>query len=277
MSSQTENKDNLKKVDKEFGLTTFSLKNNVSVIFLTFIIVIMGVLTYQSLPKDSYPEIKQPTIYVGVLYSGNSPADMENLVTRPIEKELNSISSVDHIKSVAVQDYTTIIIEFTPETVVEDALTKVKDAVDKAKPEMPSDIEEPNVFELDFSEFPILNINLSGNYSMEELKDHAEYLEDKLEALNEVSKVEIRGLAEKEVKIKTNPYEMEARMVSYSDIANAVQAENLTMSGGNILDKDVRRAIRVVGEYDDPKQLEDIIVKQEIGRASCREIETKCI
>jgi len=265
MSSQTENKNNQKKVDKEFGLTTFSLKNNVSVIFLTFIIVIMGVLTYQSLPKDSYPEIKQPTIYVGVLYPGNSPVDMENLVTRPIEKELNSISQVDHIKSVAVQDYTTIIVEFTPETVVEDALTKVKDAVDKAKPEMPSDIEEPNVFELDFSEFPILNINLSGNYSMEELKDHAEYLEDKLEALNEVSKVEIRGLAEKEVKIKTNPYEMEARMVSYSDIANAVQAENLTMSGGNILDKDVRRAIRVVGEYDDPKQLADIIVKLEQG------------
>ena len=265
MSLKNDSIDNTKKVDKQFGLTTLSLKNNVVVFFLTFIIVVMGIITYQNLPKDSYPEIKQPTIYVGVLYPGNSPVDMENLVTRQIEKEINSISEVDHIKSTAVQDYTTIIVEFRPETPVESALTKVKDAVDKARPELPADIEEPNVFELDFSEFPIMNINLSGNFSLEELKDHAEYLEDKFEALNEVSKVEIRGLAEKEVKIKTNPYEMEARLVSYSDIENAVKAENLTMSGGNILDNDVRRAIRVVGEYDDPKQLEDIIIKQEKG------------
>src|SRR5690606_29489733 len=122
-------------VDKEFGLSTLSLKNGVSVIFLTFIIAVMGVLTYQSLPKDSYPEIKQPVIYVGVPYPGNSPVDMENLVTRPIEKELNSISEADKITSTAVQDYSTIIIEFSPETAVEDALTKVKDAVDRAKPE----------------------------------------------------------------------------------------------------------------------------------------------
>lgn len=265
MSLKNDNSDNTRKVDKQFGLTTLSLKNNVVIYFLTFIIVVMGIITYQNLPKDSYPEIKQPTIYVGVLYPGNSPVDMENLVTRPIEKEINAISEVDHIKSSAVQDYTTIIVEFNPETAVEDALTKVKDAVDKAKPELPTDAEEPNVFELDFSEFPIMNINLSGNFSLEELKDHAEYLEDRFEALNEVSKVDIRGLAEKEVKIKVNPYEMEARLVSYSDIENAVKAENLTMSGGNILDNDVRRAIRVVGEYDDPKQLEDIIIKQENG------------
>jgi multidrug efflux pump len=253
------------KVDKQFALTTLSLKNSVSVLFLTFIIAVMGVLTYQALPKDSYPEIKQPTIYVGVLYPGNSPVDMENLITRPIEKEINAISEVDHIKSSAVQDYTTIIVEFNPETSVEDALTKVKDAVDKAKPELPSDVEEPNVFELDFSEFPVMNINLSGNFTMEELKVYAEYLEDRFESLNEISKVEIRGLAEKEVKIKVNPYEMEARMVQYSDIENAVRGENLTMSGGNILDNEVRRAIRVVGEYKDPRQLEDVIIKQEKG------------
>lgn len=265
MSLNNDNSENTKKVDKQFGLTTLSLKNNVVVYFLTFIIVVVGIVTYQNLPKDSYPEIKQPTIYVGVLYPGNSPVDMENLVTRQIEKEINAISEVDHIKSSAVQDYTTIIVEFNPETPVESALTKVKDAVDKARPELPSDIEEPNVFELDFSEFPIMNINLSGNFSLEELKEHAEYLEDRFEALNEVSKVEIRGLPEREVKIKANPYEMEARMVSYADIENAVKAENLTMSGGNILDNDVRRAIRVVGEYEDPKQLEDIIVKQEKG------------
>ena len=142
MSLKNDNSDNTRKVDKQFGLTTLSLKNNVVIYFLTFIIVVMGIITYQNLPKDSYPEIKQPTIYVGVLYPGNSPVDMENLVTRPIEKEINAISEVDHIKSSAVQDYTTIIVEFNPETAVEDALTKVKDAVDKAKPELPADAED---------------------------------------------------------------------------------------------------------------------------------------
>src|SRR3989337_1665251 len=122
--------NNQHKVDKEFGLTSFSLKNGVSVIFLTFIIVVMGIVTYQALPKDSYPEIKQPVIYVGVSYPGNSPVDMENLVIRQIEKEINSISEVDDIKSTAVQDYATTIVEFDPKTSVDDALLKVKDAVD---------------------------------------------------------------------------------------------------------------------------------------------------
>src|SRR5690606_25420992 len=163
---------------------------------------------------------------------------------------------VDHINSTAVQDYTTIIVEFDPKTTVEDALSKVKDAVDRAKPELPDDLpSDPSVFELDFTEFPILNINLSGDFTSEELKTYAEYVEDEIENLSEISKVEIRGLGEKEVKIKVNPHEIEARMVSDQDIEDAVKAENITMSGGNILDHDVRRAIRVVGEFSDPKQL----------------------
>src|SRR5690606_15751559 len=131
------------------------------------------------LPKDSYPEIKQPVVYIGTPYPGNSPIDMENLVTREIEKEINTISEVDNIKSTSVQDYSTIIVEFNTDTPVEEALTKVKDAVDRAKPELPDDLpSDPNVFELNFSEFPIMNINLSGNYPLEQLKRYAEYLED---------------------------------------------------------------------------------------------------
>src|SRR5690606_14168609 len=132
-------------VDKEFGLSSLSLKNRTTVGFLAVLITIMGIFTYRSLPKDSYPEIEQPVVYIGTSYPGNSPLDMENLVTRPIEKELNTISEVDNIKSTSVQDYSTIIIEFDPKTEVEDALTKVKDAVDRAKPELPTDLPaDPN-------------------------------------------------------------------------------------------------------------------------------------
>ncbi len=254
------------KIDKEFGLSSLALNNRTSVMFLAFLITVMGIMTYISLPKDSYPEIEQPVVYIGTSYPGNSPIDMENLVTRPIEKELNTIAEVDNIKSTSVQDYSTIIIEFDPKTSVQDALTKVKDAVDKAKPELPTDLPaDPNVFELNFSEFPIFNINLSGNYKLEELKRFAEYLEDEIEKLSEISKVEIRGIDEREVKVKVDPYELEARELNFGNLEDAIKAENVTLSGGNILDDGIRRNIRVVGEFNDPRQLEDIVVKHEKG------------
>jgi len=265
--SQTNNTpDKGLKVDKEFWLTSFSLKNSTMVMFLAAMFVVMGIITYVALPKDSYPEIKQPIVYIGTPYPGNSPIDMENLVTRPIEKEINSISEVDNIQSTSVQDYSTIIVEFDPKVSIEEALTKVKDAVDKAKPELPDDLpQDPNAFEINFSEFPIMNINLSGNYSLEELKKFGEYLEDEIEKISEISKVEIRGIDDKEVKIKVDPYELEARNLNFADIENAITAENVTMSGGNILDAGVRRTIRVVGEFVDPSGLEDIVIKNEKG------------
>lgn len=254
------------KVDKEFRVTTLSINNRTTVGFLAFLIAVMGISTYISLPKDSYPEIKQPIVYVGTPYPGNSPIDMENLVTREIEKEINTISEVDNIKSTSVQDYSTIIVEFNTDTDVEDALTKVKDAVDRAKPELPDDLpSDPNVFELNFSEFPILNINLSGDYTLEQLKNYGEYLEDEIEGITEISKVEIRGVDEREVKVKVDPYLLEARKINFADIENAIAAENVTLSGGNILDDGIRRTLRVVGEFSNPKQLEEVIVKNEKG------------
>jgi multidrug efflux pump subunit AcrB len=256
-----------KKIIKEFGLTTLSINNRITVFVLTFLIVILGITAYLNLPKENFPEVSQPTIYIGTPYPGNSPVDMENLVTRPIEKELNTISGVDKIKSTSVQDYSTIIVEFVTGTEVSDALQKVKDAVDKVKPDLPTDLPaDPNVFELNFSEFPILNINLSGgDYSLEQLKKFAEYLEDEIERFTEISKVEIRGVDEKEVKINVDPFKMDARMVSFQDIETAISNENVTISGGNIKTGEIRRSIRVVGEFFSPAEMEEIVIKREEG------------
>lgn len=265
--SEKENKEVVEEnIDKQFWLTTFSLKNRNTVYFLTVLIVIMGIISYRSLPKDSYPEIEQPIVYIGTPYPGNSPVDIENLVTREIEKEVNTISEVDEIKSTSVQDYSTIIVEFQPEMAIDDALQKVKDAVDRAKPGLPSDLpQDPDVFELNLSEFPIMNINLSGDYSITELEAYAEIIEDEVEKVPEISKVEIRGVEDREVKILVNPYEMEARNVSFNDIENAVSAENVTLSGGNILEDGIRRSIRVMGEFTDPLQMKDVVIKHENG------------
>lgn len=253
-----------KKVEKEFGLTTLSIKNKTTVFVLTVLVILMGVSAYVNLPKESFPEISQPIVYIGTAHPGNSPVDMENLITRPIEKELNTIADVDNIKSTSVQDYSTIIVEFTPDTEIEDALTKVKDAVDKA--ELPTDLEnDPDVFEMNFSEMPVMNINLSGDYSIEELNERAEYLEDEIEKLREVSRVEIRGVDEKEVRINVDPYQMEARQVNFGDIEQAIRDENVTLSGGNVREGSIRRSLRIVGEFESPDELLDVVIKQENG------------
>ncbi|MEQ9231565.1 MAG: efflux RND transporter permease subunit, partial [Cyclobacteriaceae bacterium] len=258
------NEKHRKSVVKTFGLTNLALNNKNTVYFLTVMIAIMGISTYLTLPKDSYPEIEQPTVYIGTPYPGNTPLDMENLVTRPIEKELNTISEIDKIKSTSVQGYSTIIAEFSTDTDIDDALQKVKDAIDRAKPELPTDLPtDPNAFEMNFSEFPIMNVNLSGDYSKEELEAYAEDLEEEIEKISEVSKVEITGVEEKEVQIRVNPFQMEAREVSFGDIESAISQENMTMSGGDVLTDGTRRSVRVVGEFTEVDQLVDVVVKNE--------------
>ena len=255
-----------KNIEKKFALTNFSLRNRTTVLLLSFMITIMGMVLYQELPKDSYPEIKINQIYIGTPYPGNSPLDIENLVTRPIEKELNTISEVEEITSATVQDYSTIVVEFPPDMDSQEALLKVKDAVDKAKSELPSDLDtDPNVFEFDFASLPILNANLYGDFDVSTLNKFAEQLEEKLERVPEIAKIDIRGIDEKEVQILLDPYKMDAVRVTFSDIENAVRAENLNMSGGNILDGGLRRSMRILGEFKDPQLLREIVVKHEKG------------
>ncbi|MGK7394854.1 MAG: efflux RND transporter permease subunit, partial [Candidatus Cyclobacteriaceae bacterium M3_2C_046] len=256
-----------KKSVREFGLSSLSVNNGTSVIILTLIIAIMGITAYIRIPKESFPDIVIPTIVVNTIYPGNSPVDMENLITRPIEKEIKSISGIKDITSTSVQDYSVIIVEFNPEEDIAKALQDVKDAVDKAKSELPSDLDQdPNVTDVDLTELPIMFVNISGDYSISELKNFAEYLEDEIEQLSSISKADIRGALDREILIEADIHRMEAMQVSFSDISNAISAENVTMSGGNILDNDFRRSLRIDGEFTNPDQIEDVIVSDENGK-----------
>jgi len=260
--SQIEEKK--KGVIREFGLSSLSVDNQTSVVILVLIISVLGLLAYRTMPKESFPEIVIPTVYVGTAYPGNSPVDMENLITRPIEKELKSINNVKSIKSTSVQDFSSIVVEFNPGVEISKAIQDVKDAVDKSKSELPTDLDQdPDVIEINTSDFPIMNINLSGNYTEEELKKYGEYLEDEIEKLPEISKAELRGTIEREIRIDADIYKMEAMGVSFGDISDAVSQENVTISGGNVLAGEFRRALRITGEFKDPKELNDIIIKTE--------------
>ena len=254
---------------KEFKLSSWAISNRMTVSVITFIIVLSGFLSYSGMARENFPEIIIPQIYVATPYPGNSALDVEKLITKRLEKEINSITGVDKITSNSIQGYSSIVVEFSFDFTPSEALQKVKDKVDvaMADPDFPKDLpSEPSITEMNFSErIPIMNINLSGEFSMDQLKEYAEYLEDEIEELSEISSVDIRGVQEKELEIAVDLYKMEASKISFTDIENAVAFENMSVSGGDILENGIRRTVRVLGEFKDPLSVRDIIVKHEKG------------
>ncbi|MCF8238856.1 MAG: efflux RND transporter permease subunit [Saprospiraceae bacterium] len=258
-----ENKSKIKKV-KEFGLTSFAVDNGTSIFILTLMIVFFGIGAYESMPKEQFPEVSFPTVFVNTPYFGNSAADIENLVTRPIEKEIKSIVGLKNVKSNSLQDFSVITAEFETYVNIDDAVRKIKDAVDKAKSDLPNDLtQDPDIFDVNLSEVPIMTVNLSGKYTNDELRSFAEYLEDEIENIDEISGVEIKGSLEREVKIDVDLPRMDALQISFQDIENAVNWENMNMSAGELVNNGFRRAVRVVGEFDRAEDMERIIVKSE--------------
>ncbi|PKP12564.1 MAG: copper transporter [Bacteroidetes bacterium HGW-Bacteroidetes-3] len=257
----------MSKVLKEFKLSTWSIHNKMTVFVIIGMIFLAGIFSYQSMPREAFPEIVVPEIFISTAYPGNSAIDIEKLITRPLEKEINGISGVDEITSTSIEGFSSIKVTFDFSVTPTEALRKVKDKVDIAKSDkdFPKDLPaDPNVKELNFAELmPIMNINLSGDFSMDELKEYGEYLEDEIEKVPEISKVDIRGIQDKEMEISVDLYKMEISKISFNDIAQAIQNENMTVSGGDLLENGLRRNVRVIGEFKSADEIADIIVKQE--------------
>ena len=265
--------------NKEFGISSWAVENRVTVYILTLLIVITGVIAYITMPREDFPEIIENKIYISSVFPGNSAEDVEKLIIKPLEKEFKNISGVTKMTSSSFQDYGMIIVEFDDKVTILDAKTKIKDKVDivKADPDWPNldngSKVEPSVFELNISEeVPILNINLQGNYTTQQLKKYGELLQDDIEEIPEVKKVDILGVDDKEVEIAVDIFKMTAAQVSFDDIQNAVKYENMTLSGGNLISQGSRNNIRIVGEIKDPKELEDIIVKHNGGTVYLKDI-----
>ncbi|MEL7586699.1 MAG: efflux RND transporter permease subunit, partial [Prolixibacteraceae bacterium] len=256
-----------KNTHRKFGPTYMALKNKTTVFILSGLLVFFGLYSYNSMPRELFPEIVVPYIFVETLYPGNSPVDIENLITRPIEKELKGMQGVKQVTSASYQDASIIIVEFNTDVPVKVALQDTKDRVDKARTELPEDLEkDPFVQDLDFSEFPILNVNLSGDFNMRDLKKYAEDLQDEFEGLNEVSEARIRGVDEREIQINVDPYKLEASGMTFEDIATAIRMENLTIGAGEFTADKIRRVIRTEGDYTDMDQISNTIIKVNNGK-----------
>jgi len=254
----------MEKEAKGFGLSTLSVNNRKTVFLITLIILLGGLMAYTSMPKENFPELQIPEIYIGIAKPGSSPKYMSEKIAESIEKELGGIKLVDEINSNSVHGYTTIRVKFDFKMKVDQALQKVKDAVDKArtKPDFPALPVEPNIFEMDPAQMPIRNINLRGENAIL-LKEIAEILEKRIEDLPEISEVDIRGVQEQEMRIEVDPIKAQSVNVTLDDIQNAVSSEHQTIPSGEILMDDVRKTIRIEGEFKNENDLKKIIVKQD--------------
>ncbi len=254
---------------KKFPLTSWAVENKVTVYVITAIICILGVLTYIQLPKEQFPDIVVPTILVATINAGTSATDVENLITRPLEKQIKAVADVKKVTSSSIQDASIITVEFTTGIDPTVGKQRISDAVDRARTELPTQLtKEPEVREIDFSEFPIMNINIAGNVGLDVLKKYADDLQDRIESLKEIRRVDIIGALEKEVRVDIDPYRLQATGLSFDDVSRAIGAENVNISGGEVLTDGVRRNLQVSGEFTDVEQIKDVVVRGSRGNTA---------
>jgi multidrug efflux pump subunit AcrB len=251
---------------KEFKPSSWAIDNKMTVYLITIFICIAGIMAYNSLPKENFPDITVPTIYVNTINWGNSPTNIENTITKPIEKRLKGISGIKKFNSTSLQDVSVIIVEFRTDVNVTVAKQKVKDAVDEARADMPATLtKEPMIKEIAFSEIPIMYINIAGNYDLKQLKKYAEDLQDEIEGLKEINEVKIVGALDREIQVNLDAYKMQAAQLTFQDIAGAIARENLSITGGNVPLDGMKPTLSIKGEFKDPKEIENIIVSSQSG------------
>lgn len=251
---------------KEFKATSWAIDNKTTIYLLTIFITLLGISSYNSLPKEQFPDIVIPTIYVQTALPSTAPKDMENLVTKPIEKQIKSIAGVKKVTSQSLENFSVIMVEFNTDVEVPIAKQKVKDAVEKAEKDLPNDpLMSQSVMEVEFSEMPILFVNISGDYDLAKLKKYADDLKDRIEGLKEITRVDIVGALDREIQINVDMYKAQAASITMGDIENAIKYENMTINGGNLNIDDMQRSISVSGEFDNVQQIENIIINSMTG------------
>ena len=251
---------------KEFRATSLAVDHQTSVLVLFAFITIAGLIAYQVIPRESFPEIEIPMIAVNTIYPGVTPADIESLITRPLEDELSTISDIKDLTSTSVEGYSSIVAEFEATANLEGALQKVREKVDLAKAELPAEAEDPSIIEFNFSEMPIMQVNLSGQYGLVRLKELGEEMQDRVEQIPGVLRADIRGGREREVRVDVHLDRLQFYGLEIQDVIDAIRDENVNIPGGSIDVGPLQYLVRVAGEFDDPMIIQDLVVATEDGR-----------
>src|ERR1043165_6839242 len=251
----------MKDIEKEFKPTSWAIDSKVAIYVATAIITLAGIITYNTLPKESFPEVVFPQIYVSTPYPGAAPKDIENLITKHLEKQMKSLTGVKKITSNSVQDFSNVIIEFRTDVSIADAKRDVKDAVDRAKPDLPTDLpDDPQVIYIDISAFPIMFVNLSGDYDLQTLKRYAELMQDRIEAVKQIRKADIAGALDREIQINVDLYKAAQAGVGLNDVFGAIASENVIVPGGQLAVGGMKRSLSVSGEYKTAEEIGNTVV-----------------
>ncbi len=249
------------------GITNWSISHRVTIFVLMFVLAVTGMLSYTSLPRESEPDITIPFVMIATPYIGVAPADIETLITNPIEEELEQLRDVEEIRSTSAEGASIISIEFTPNAEIDVALQNVREKVDLVRPTLPADAEDPVVSEISFSDFPIMTIALSGEIGAVQLSRVAEQLEHDIKNIEGILDVRTVGTVEREVRIEADPWLLEYYNVTLSDVTAAIQAENLNVPGGSVDVGEMTWLVRIPGEFEAVRDIEGVVVKEEFGDA----------
>ena len=266
--------------EKEFLLSSWAIRNSNTMYVFMVVLLFLGISAYMTMPRENFPEITETNIYISTPYPGNTAEDIERFVTDPLEEAVKGVSNVVEITSTSQDDYSMVVLEFDEDINVNLAKQKVKDEVDAVVagedwPTFNNAKLEPNVFDLNFvEEFPIVNVTLQGDYTLDALNDYAELLEQRIERLDQIKEVDIRGTQEREVEVAVDIHKMMASKVSFGDVIQAIRNENSTVSAGSIISNDQRRNIRVIGEIQNPSDLGEFVIKNELGAIYLKDIST---
>jgi multidrug efflux pump len=244
-----------------------AVNKSITVMVLAVIIIVFGVYCYNVLPRESDPDITIPNVFVTTSYRGVSPADMETTVTIEIEKKLKGLDGVKKIQSVSSEGLSSINVEFVTGTDIDKALQDVKDKVDEAKGELPTDLEDdPLVFEVNFSELPIVVFSMSGTCGLATLKKIADDLKDDIEAIPGVLEADVTGGLEREIRVEVFPEKLAYYGMSIPSFQKILYSENQNTSGGAIRLGQGRFQLRVPGEFRTPAEIYGLVMGTHKGQ-----------
>ena len=247
-------------------ITDTSIRNRTTVAVLGLIILLMGGYSYISLPREAFPDIPIPYILISTNYEGVSPEDIETIVTMKIEKELNGIRGVKEIRSSSAEGLSMINVEFTPDVPTDVALQRVRDRVDMAKGELPTDAQEPVINEINLAEFPIMLISISGDVSPIQLKEIADTLQDTLEAVPGVLKVEVLGALEPEIRLEFDPDRLATYNLMIPEILALIPSENVNISAGGLETQGTKFNVRIPAELVTSEEVDHLLITVRDGK-----------
>jgi multidrug efflux pump len=251
---------------KEFAISSWAIDNRITIFLLALVITVAGLVSFNALPKENFPEIQWPVIYVSTPYPGTSAGDIENLITRKIEKEVKGVEGIKEINSTSVQDFSSVFVEFETEVDIDKAKREVQEAVDRAKSDLPSDLpNDPQVVDINLSEIPIMFLNVTGPYDNVTLKGYAEELQDEIEQMGEILRVDLVGAPERQIEVDVDLYAMQARGLTLGDVESAISNENVIISGGEIDINRQKVAVRLDGELESAEEIRNLVLRSNRG------------